>query len=108
MLLPTDPLPEVRMNRMCTGISNLGMAPGAGGVAAAVLAASSGAAGGGGAVAAAAGSSGVATMSTFGSSALAWRTHAPPVLVASVLRAAFGTLLDPSAASSTRTRTELA
>ena len=45
------------------------------------------------------------TISTLGSRALACRTQAPPVLVASLLRAGLGTFLGPSAASSTRTRT---
>src|ERR1035438_56336 len=105
MLLETDPVPAVRMNRMCTGISNLGMAPGAGGAdSVAAITASTGFTGAGGA---ANSSAGAATVATLGSRALACRSQAPPVLVAKALRAAFGTLLDPSATSSTRTRTRL-
>jgi hypothetical protein len=75
MLLETDPVPEVRMKRMCTGISNRGMAPGAGGAdSAAVLAAFTGATGLGGAAAASC-SSGGAAMATSGSKALACRTQ---------------------------------
>src|ERR1035441_3831781 len=61
MLSDVDPVPAVRMNRISTGISDLGAAPGVEGVASAALAAASTGAGGvGGRV----GSSGGVTMAT--------------------------------------------